>query len=160
MDENALGFDFLFINYSCRCMAVHGAFSQRSRGVWRAVGKAAARQRGLPGSVSCFLVAFFCHWISAQDSVVKFIMGWPKQVPNERALDDLVLRMVTARAPKAPLLSNFMWPSAQAFIFIVILVCFSRNFAAIKDSCPCHSLAAKPDSEMRGWVCFRGGLCG
>ena len=27
-------------------------------------------------------------------------MAWPKQVPNEQALDELVLRMVTHRAPK------------------------------------------------------------
>lgn len=48
-----------------------------------------------------------CHVlpISAQGMLsvaVCFVMPWPKQVPNEEALDQLVLRMVTARAPKVP----------------------------------------------------------
>lgn len=60
-------------------------------------------------------------------------MPWPLQVTNEAALDQLVVRLITMQAPKVGGLESW-FPSCQAFIFLVILVCCSRNLPQVPEA--------------------------
>ena len=48
-------------------------------------------------TLACLLVSIACR---STCTALRAAMGWPLQVPNEDALDNLVMRLMSVRAPK------------------------------------------------------------